>query len=269
MTREAKLRRAKLVTLLNLLSLALVFSYVWGLLGPGLGVAFLIGLAICAAGLFHRWGIARSGLGFGSLAALLLCLYYYFFSDPNPATNNHYYGTLVMGYLLAGLSMLSLYYLKPEWFEFAQPWNDLNERRSERVRPPARGSRNMTREAKLRRAKLVSLLNLLSGALVLSYVWGLLGPGLGVTFLIGLAICAAGLFHRWGIARSGLGFGTLGALLLCLYYYLFSDPDPAAIDHYYGTLVMGHLLAGLSVLSLYYLKPEWFEFAQPWSDEEE
>ena len=84
----------------------------------------------------------------------------------------------------------------------------------------------MTREAKMRRAKLVTLLNLLSGALVFSYVWGLLGPGLGVTFLIGLAICAAGLFHRWGIARSGLSFGTLGALLLCLYYYLFSDPRP-------------------------------------------
>ena len=126
-----------------------------------------------------------------------------------------------------------------------------------------------SRAEKLRRAQLVTLLNLLSGALVFSYVWGLLGPGLGLTFLIGLAICAASLFHRWGIARSGLSFGTLGALLLCLYYYLFSDPDPAAIDHYYGTLVMGHLLAGLSMLSLYYLKPEWFEFAQPLSDEEE
>ena len=82
----------------------------------------------------------------------------------------------------------------------------------------------MTREAKMRRAKLVTLLNLLSGSLVLSYLWGLLRPGLGLTFLIGLAIGAAGLFHRWGIARSGLGFGTLGALLLCLYYYLYSRP---------------------------------------------
>ena len=127
----------------------------------------------------------------------------------------------------------------------------------------------MTREAKMRRAKPITLLNLLSGSLVLSYVWGLLRPGLGLTFLIGLAICAAGLFHRWGIARSGLGFGTLGFLLLWLYHYLYRDPDPATINRFYGTLAMGHLLAGLSLLSLYYWKPEWFEFARPWSDEEE
>ena len=88
-----------------------------------------------------------------------------------------------------------------------------------------------------------------------------------MTFLIGLVVCGAGLFHRWGIAV--LGFGTLGALLLCLYYYLFYNPDPAPIDRYYGTLVMGHLLGGLSLLSLYCWKPEYFEFAQPWSDEEE
>ena len=69
----------------------------------------------------------------------------------------------------------------------------------------------MTREAKMRRAKLITLLNLLSGALVFCHIWGLLRPGLGLTFLIGLAIGAAGLFHRWGIARCSLGFGTLGA----------------------------------------------------------
>ena len=126
-SREAKLRRAKLVTLLNLLSGSLVLSYMWGLLGPGLGLTFLIGLVVCGGGLFHRWGIVRCGLGFGSLAALLLCLYYYFFSDPNPATNDRFYGTLVMGYLLAFFSLFSLYYLKPEWFEFAQPLSDEGE----------------------------------------------------------------------------------------------------------------------------------------------
>ena len=127
----------------------------------------------------------------------------------------------------------------------------------------------MTRDEKLRRAKLVTVLNLLSGALVLSYIWGLLGPGLGLTFLIGLAICAAGLFHRWGIARSVLGFGTVAALLLLLYHYLYRDPDPATIETFYGTQIMGHLLAALSLLSLYYWKPEWFEFAQPLSDDED
>ena len=127
----------------------------------------------------------------------------------------------------------------------------------------------MTREAKLRRAKLVTSLNLLTGTLVLSYVWGLWEHGVVLTFLIGLVICGGGLFHRWGIARCGLGFGTLGALLLGLYYYFFSDPDPATIDRFYGTLVMGYLLGFFSLFSLYYLKPEWFEFAQPLSDEEE
>ena len=127
----------------------------------------------------------------------------------------------------------------------------------------------MTRDEKLRRAKLVTVLNLLSGALVLSYVWDLLGPGLGLTFLIGLVVCGGGGFHRWGIPRILLSFGTVGVLLMCLYYYLYSSPDPAAIDHYYGTLAMGYILAGLSLLSLYCWKPEWFEFAQPVSDEED
>ncbi len=81
-------------------------------------------------------------------------------------------------------------------------------------------------------------------ALVFCHIWGLLGSGLGLTFLTGLGVCGAGLFHRWGIARCSLGFGSLGALLLCLYYYLYSNPDSATIDRDYRTPAMGHLLAG-------------------------
>ena len=61
----------------------------------------------------------------------------------------------------------------------------------------------------------------------------------------------------------------MGFLLLWLYHYLYRDPDPATINRFYGTLAMGHLLGCLSLLSFYYLKPEYFEFAQPLRDEEE
>ena len=126
----------------------------------------------------------------------------------------------------------------------------------------------MTREARMRRAKLVTVLNLLAGALVFCHIWSLWGPGLGLTFLIGLVICGA-CFHRLGLVRCVLGFGTLGVLLLCLYFYLYSDPDPATIDRFYGTLAMGHLLGVLSYLSLYYWKPGYFELAQPLSGVED
>lgn len=60
----------------------------------------------------------------------------------------------------------------------------------------------------------------------------------------------------------------LGLLLLWLYHYLYRDPAPATINRFYGTLAMGHLLGCLSLLSFYYL-PEYFEFAQPWSEGED
>ena len=126
-----------------------------------------------------------------------------------------------------------------------------------------------SRAEKLRRAKLATLLNLLSGALVLSYVWGLLGPGLGLTFLIGLVVCGAGGFHRWGIPRILLSFGMVGVLLMCLFVYFFYDPNSATIYRFHGTLAMGYILACLSLLSLYCWKPEWFEFAQPLNQEED
>ena len=97
----------------------------------------------------------------------------------------------------------------------------------------------MTREAKMRRAKLVTSLNLLTGTLVLSYVWGVFGStGVAAGYLRGRYV------PSMGHCSQQLGFRKLGGLLLCLYYYLYSSPDPATIDHDYGTLAMGHLLAG-------------------------
>ena len=104
----------------------------------------------------------------------------------------------------------------------------------------SQGGRSMTREAKMRRAKLITLAESLVGRAGFLPYMGSVEARAGIDLPDRAGHRRGRPVPSMGHCSLQLGFRNLGGLLLCLYYYLYSNPDPAAIDRDYRTLAMGH-----------------------------